>query len=213
MVNKIINFEQTLTADPFGRGAVFVNDDPIDYDFFATNQNMASRLPSGTTVQHIQRNGVTNGTAGPVRTAIVNAVNQGPFIVGFAGHGSLNSWTSAGILRPTEIAQFTNGTNNRFSIFLLLTCLNGAFADFNSESLAETLIKAQNGGAIAVWSSSGLTIADGQDVMGERFYDLHRQSAAGTRLGDLTKPSRLASFDPDVRASWILFGDPTLKVR
>lgn len=213
LVNKIINFEQALPANPFERGAVFVNDDPIGYDFFATNQNMASRLPTGTAVQHIQRNGATPATAGPVRTAIVNAVNQGPFIVGYAGHGSLTTWTSASVLRSAEVAQFTNGTNNRFSIFFMLTCLNGSFADPGSESIAESLIKPQNGGAVAVWSSSGLTIADGQDVMAERFYDLHRQAAAGTRMGDLTKPARLASFDPDVRASWILFGDPTLKVR
>ncbi len=50
---------------------------------------------------------------------------------------------------------------NHLSVFVMMTCLNGYFDDPALESLAESLLKAERGGAVAVWSSSGMTIADG----------------------------------------------------
>jgi hypothetical protein len=46
-----------------------------------------------------------------------------------------------------------------------MTCLNGLFHDVYTESLAEAMLKAQQGGAVAVWASSGLTGPEGQVVM------------------------------------------------
>ncbi|HBR57679.1 MAG TPA: hypothetical protein DEA22_09450, partial [Blastocatellia bacterium] len=80
-------------------------------------------------------------------------------------------------------------------------------------SLGENLISATNGGAIVVWSSTGLTTADVQEVMGQRFYN---QLGAGnlTRMGDLIKDAKtVIPFGRDVRLSWALLGDPMLKVR
>ena len=33
------------------------------------------------------------------------------------------------------------------------------------------------------------------------------------RLGDAVKSAKAAVTDPDVRRSWILFGDPTMRLR
>ncbi|MEP6924141.1 MAG: C25 family cysteine peptidase, partial [Pyrinomonadaceae bacterium] len=199
-IDKIISFEQTVTAgETFSRGVLFVNDYVNGYNFAATNQALAARLPLNTPIQ------ITGAVANPssaqlaqTRAEIVSRINDGPFIVGYAGHGSNTGWSFPDIFPTASSQSLTNA--NKLSIFLTLTCLNGAFADFQRDpSLAESLMRNPNGGAAAVWASSGLTVAPGQDIMANDFYDLHRQASVGTRIGDLTKEAKLETTDNDVR--------------
>jgi len=95
---------------------------------------------------------------------------------------------------------------------VVMDCLNGYFADPNLESLSETLLKAPNGGAVAAFASSGLTIPTGQHVMGLQMFQL-LYGGASVAIGDASRQAKLATTDMDVRRTWILFGDPTLKIR
>ena len=95
----------------------------------------------------------------------------------------------------------------------MLTCLNGFFINLTNDSLAEALIKGENGGAVAAWASTGLTTPDVQEIMAARFF---YQVATGTipRMGDLVKDAKtVIPGGSDVRLSWALIGDPMLKVR
>jgi hypothetical protein len=79
--------------------------------------------------------------------------------------------------------------------------------------MSEILLKNPNGGAVATWSSTGLTTPDIQEVMATRFYN---RLGAGSinRLGDLINDAKTTiNFGRDVRLSWVLLGDPTLKVK
>nr|MBA3335693.1 hypothetical protein [Acidobacteriota bacterium] len=70
-----------------------------------------------------------------------------------------------------------------------------------------------DGGAVAVWASSGETTPDIQETMARRF---HQQIVLGdiTRLGDLTNDAKTTiSAGRDVRLSWALLSDPALKMR
>jgi hypothetical protein len=93
-----------------------------------------------------------------------------------------------------------------------MTCLNGYFHDLYTESLAEALMKAPNGGAIAVWTSSSLTEPDQQAIMNR---ELFRQLFGGgsLSLGEAVTRAKSAVTDPDVRKSWILFGDPSMRLK
>jgi hypothetical protein len=209
IVDKIINFEQQIAnTNPFDRGVVLVSDLPIDYDFYSHNQNLSQQLSIGVPFQYIRRE---DGDAATVRNTIINRINQGPFIVNFTGHGTQSAWTSGSILRSADAPSLTN--SNNLSFFILLTCLNGSFGDAYNDSLSEAMLKAPNGGAAAVWSSSAETVAFGQNDMSLKFYEQHRLAAVNTKLGDLTKVARAATTDVDVRKSWILFGDPTMKIK
>ena len=95
----------------------------------------------------------------------------------------------------------------------MLTCLNGFFHEVTRVSLGENLVFANNGGAVASWASSGKTTPDVQEVMGQRFY---QQIGLGniTRLGDLVIDAKtVVTGGRDVRDTWVLIGDPMLKVR
>jgi hypothetical protein len=77
--------------------------------------------------------------------------------------------------------------------------------------LAEALMKAPNGGAVAVWASSGLN-EPGEQLTIDR--ELFKQVFVnGLAVGEAALKAKAATRDPDVRKTWILFGDPTLKLK
>jgi hypothetical protein len=93
-----------------------------------------------------------------------------------------------------------------------MTCLNGFFQNPYGETLAEALMKASGGGAIAIWTSSGLTEPDKQAVMNKELIRLLFGSDSIT-LGEATAKAKASVSDQDIRRTWILFGDPTTKLK
>jgi hypothetical protein len=93
-----------------------------------------------------------------------------------------------------------------------MTCLNGYFQDPYSETLGEALIKAKGGGAIAIWASSGLTEPDKQALMNKELIRLLFGTGPIT-LGEATAKAKASVSDQDIRRTWILFGDPSTRLR
>jgi MYXO-CTERM domain-containing protein len=133
--------------------------------------------------------------------ALVTALDAGPFLVNYMGHGSVSVWD--GLFSGTDAAALTNGP---LSIYVSMNCLNGFFQDVYTESLAETLTKAPGGGAVAVWASSTLTSFDQQGVLDAEFL----KRLTRTSLGEAAIAAKQAITDPDAQRTWMLFGDPSL---
>jgi len=161
-------------------------------------------LPSSITSQTIDF-----GTTSSPHTDIMSAMNAGSLIATYIGHASVEIWGES-VFSSSDAATLTNGS--RLPVVITLNCLNGYFHDVFTESLAEALLKAPNGGAVAVWASSALTQPDQQALMGrELFAQLF--GPENLTLGQAVARAKVAAADPDVRKSWILFGDPTMKLR
>jgi Peptidase family C25 len=133
--------------------------------------------------------------------ALIAKLNQGPFLVNYMGHGSVEVWDDL-----FSDADATALTNQRLSITLSMNCLNGFFQDVYTESLAESLLEAPNGGAVAVWASSTLGSFDPQAVLNQELL----KRLTRTSLGEAAVAAKAAIGDLDARRTWILFGDPTL---
>ena len=67
-----------------------------------------------------------------------------------------------------------------------------------------------NAGAVAVWASTGITSPSGQGLMDR---EVIRQLFSGGTIGQATAQAKAAMLDPDVRRTWILFGDPSARVK
>jgi hypothetical protein len=93
-----------------------------------------------------------------------------------------------------------------------MTCLNGFFQDLYADSLSESLLKAKNGGAIAVWASSGLTDPGDQLVINKEIVRLLFNGESLT-LGQAVARAKRVVNDGDVRRTWIFFGDPTTRLK
>ncbi len=133
--------------------------------------------------------------------ALVAKLNQGPFLVNYMGHGSVEVWD--GLFSDDDATALTN---QQLSIYISMNCLNGFFHDVYTESLAESLTKAPRGGAVAVWASSTLSSFDPQAALNQAFL----QRLTHTSLGEAAAAAKAAITDIDARRTWILFGDPTL---
>jgi len=204
MVAKIVNF----TPGAQSQTAVMVADtNASGYDFEGENADVAQLLPPAMTVQNVNFGGQTFDVT---RSQIVAAVNQGPMLVNYSGHGTVNAWTGQGIFRNDDALALNNG--NHLPIFIMMTCLTGYFNDPGLESMSESLLRADNGGAVASWASSGLTIPVGQQLMNKSLYQQLFSSNPPT-LGDAVRTAKMSTDDIDVRHTWVLFGDPTMKVR
>ncbi len=201
---KVSKFEQNIGLTR-SRGALFASDLPDGYDFAGLSKRLSNQLPS--TIPSV----FVNRADQNAKASLIDKMNEGRFIVNYSGHGNQSDWASSGFFYKPDVPQLTNKDN--LSIFTMLTCLNGYFFDPASDSLGEVLLNYNNGGAVSTWASTGLTTPDIQEIMAARFYD---QLGNGNmnRLGDLIKDAKTAiSGGRDVRLSWVLLGDPTLKVR
>lgn len=208
---KVTRFE-TPAMQSFDRGFLCAYDEPRGWDFAAMCQELRDQLPASMPATMVDR------LAPNSQTTLINAItiNPGKYIVNYSGHGSAGVWFGPSFFSNANVV-CTPGPDcianvDHESIFTLLTCLNGYFIS-SVDSLSETLLKAENRGAVAVWASTGETTPDVQRDMGVRFYN---QLAAGsiTRMGDLIRDAKLAiPYGRDVRLSWALIGDPMLKVR
>jgi peptidase C25-like protein len=201
MIAKIVDYEQSFPAEE----ALLVSDLNDGIDFEGSSELLLPLIARETKVTHIKR-----GQLGDQAThaALIDLINRGQRIVNYKGHGSLDQWRG-GVFSANDALQLTN--QKQPALFVIMNCLNGYFQDPAFDSFGEALMKSR-GGAVAVWASSAMTYADSQAPMNAEFY---RQLFATPRprLGDAAVRAKAATLDPDVRRSWILFGDPTMRFK
>ena len=214
LYNKMLA-QESANGLSFARGAVFVNDMPIGYDFNQMNQTLRNEMTNVSTATFVSRgltcSGCDPNTADPnAQQNVINALNTGPYIVNYAGHGAAGLWGASNFFQIATVSSLTN-TNNQ-GIYTMLTCFNGYFLT-TSDCLAETLLKSSGGGASLAWASTTETTPDIQLIMGQRFY---HQLNAGIfkRVGDLILDAKTQiPGSSDVRYSWALLGDPATQIR
>ena len=76
-------------------------------------------------------------------------------------------------------------------------------------------MKNVKGGAVAVWASSGLCEPGGQALVNQELYRLlfNSQDNMALTVGEAAARAKSAIGDPDVRRTWTLFGDPSMKLK
>ena len=180
-----------------------------DSDFAAASAQLKNVLPAEQNTYSIERGSQPDAN---VRENILTQINNGYRIVNYTGHGSVAVWTGAGLLRSDDAPQLTNG--DHLSFFNMLTCLNG-YPDLVTENLAKSLLLAENGGAVGVWASSGLTESEPQVDMTSAMYKNLFVTPGGNkvRVGDAILAAKRNELDSDVRQTWILYGDPTMRLQ
>lgn len=201
-LDKTKKYEQTQIN--FSNGLVLAHDLPLGFDFEGMSQLIAAEFPPGTPVTMVST-GETNA-----HEKLITALNQGPFLVNYAGHGSAGLWANSSFFNNGSVSGLTNA--QKPSVYSMLTCLSGYFLRTNAESLSEVLLFHPTGGAAAAWASTSETTPDIQLLMGVKF----AHELAGneiTRMGDLVRNAKsVIDGGADVRLSWVLLGDPAMKM-
>ncbi|HLE63021.1 MAG TPA: C25 family cysteine peptidase [Pyrinomonadaceae bacterium] len=208
IISKLINFSPSNVP----QSALLVADAQRNYyfNFEQANTEVQGLLPPSMVVERVDRRTEPSDTQASIN--IVSKINSGQALVNYSGHGNVNTWTDGSIFSSDIAMSLTNG--NKLPFVVVMDCLNGYFHEPRPgfSGLAEAFLQAPNGGAVASFASSGLTLPDGQHAMSTQLYKLLYGSQS-IALGDAIKIAKASTNDIDVRRTWIFFGDPSLKIR
>lgn len=210
VVAKLVAYEGTAAGAEWTKRAVFVSDADdaeLRVKFSAATTTLEGHIPSAIT-----RSEISSGVLGQAeaRSQTIAAINDGSLLVTYIGHGTDSGWAGGGqLFSAADAMALSNGAE--LPAVVALNCLNGLFEVTSGDSLAEALLKAPGGGAVVVLASSALTEAEGQTDLGTRFFD----AALGSRLavGEALRVAKAAEVRIGVRKSFLLFGDPSLKLK
>jgi hypothetical protein len=177
-------------------------------NFVSDSQKVASILPDYLSIDFLDE------STGHTNLDLVNSLNDGYLFMNYIGHGGdatlSNNWFTMADLT------LLNNTERR-PILTALTCLVGNFAWPGYDFLGESLLKWENGGAIAVWAPSGLSINENAVWLNQAYArQIAKHAGSSVRLGDLILPA-LQEYhqrygDTMLVGLYNLLGDPALVV-
>jgi hypothetical protein len=202
-----VTYESGSSAGPWNKQALLIADQNVDVNFTNEADFAATNIPASLVTKKIYADGLDVSTA---RQQILDALNNGALLVNYTGHGAEEQWSFSDLFDDGTALALTNG--DRLPFFVLMDCLNGFFQDVYTQSLAESLLLAPSGGAVAVWASSGFTNAPGQATMDQALLGLLKGNPT-LALGPGALQAKSGVTDADVRRTWILFGDPLMQLQ
>jgi subtilisin-like proprotein convertase family protein len=202
LVGKIVGYESLTPADTM----LLISDVSDTFNFGGATQRLRPLFPSNLKALEIDRDTTDDATS---RAQLLDYLNQGQRVINYIGHGNLDVWRGD-IFTSEDASSLTN--SEHLSLFVSMTCLNAYFQDTAVESIAEALVKAPNGGAVAAWASTGMCEPAEQSALNQEFYRLLFGTGSLT-IGEAAMKSKSAVKDNDIRRTWVLLGDPTTRLR
>src|SRR5271157_4090038 len=207
VVEKIDAYERKSTNGSWTSQALMVADKDDTESFTQDSQTVEAQLPAT-----MHATDIFAGTIGTTAAQqdIINGINSGQLLVNYLGHGSEEQWSGSDIFDTTSVTSLTN--SSELPVFLIMDCLNGFFQDVYAQPLGVTLLVAPNGGAVAVLASSGLNQPAPQTQLDILVVEkaLH---ARRLTLGGAILKAKAEISDPDVRRTYVLFGDPAMQIK
>ena len=151
----------------------------------------------------------------PIGRRVIDGFNDGASIVNYIGHGGGGRWSSSRMLDFEDPER--NLTNiSQLPLVISMTCYTGSF-DGNKNSLAEELLRSENGGAVAVIAATSIGLLDGDYYLNAEIFDVifnkqvYNLGAifAQAKTQFLTNTPRFL----DLAEVFTLFGDPATNLK
>jgi len=202
IVVKIVNYERSGPSDE----ALLVADANDGFDFEQASAELRSLIPGSLRITQVNRGRLDPEMA---RRSLFDALYRKQFLVNYTGHGSVDLWRANLLTNDDALAL----GNEHLPMFVMMTCLNGYLQDPALDSLAESLLKAERGGAVAVWASSGMTFPMDQALMNQELYRQLFNPTQALTVGEAAMRAKASVSNSDIRRTWILLGDPTMRPR
>jgi len=151
--------------------------------------------------------------------ALIAALNHGALLYTYFGHAS---WHQEAVLETDDYAPLFHQDhitrlNNlrRWPVVLHMTCFTGRFTHPSSDTLDESLLRADGAGAVAVWGASGAGIVTGHRALHRSFYQAvfdggQRELGAATHTAFANLYATGMHYD--LIETYHLFGDPALSL-
>jgi len=214
VVDKLTTYDENKRFEYWQHQAVFVADhDPAAGNFAGESDKIITNyLPGDLIPQRIYRT-ITHDNVDDVRQAIADAINRGAWMLQYAGHGSPTTWMKGQGWTVDDINNLHNA--GKYPFISTYNCLDGYFAYPGTPSIAESMLRRDNAGAIAAISPTGLGTTNVQAQFRATLMDvLFNDDVRG--LGDallITKQRFYQQMGENyLIETMTLFGDPTLQL-
>jgi hypothetical protein len=219
VVAKIIGYEQQTLTDGWNARLLLVADNADSGGNFPYySDRLLSLIPENYSPDKVYYQ-VTHTNLSQAKADIVQAINQGRLMVNYVGHGAIQQLASEKLFDLSTLPSLTN--SDRLPFMTFLTCLAGNYtyasppgSDYSS--LAEELVRMPKTGAVAVWASTGMGLASGQDYLDRGLYQAIFDQGQ-TRLGAAVFQAKLFLSSgtggyADLIDLYTLFGDPAMEL-
>jgi hypothetical protein len=209
LVEKLLAYEES--GRDLSGPAVLVADDPdAAGDFEKDSDDIAAKL-TGRDVERIYLRELGRART---RSAILESLDRGAFLLSYVGHGGIALWASENVFESEDVDALRSQA--RQPIAMTMNCLNGYFHFPYFDSLAEALVKAEAKGAVAAFSPSGLSLNAPAHLYQRALVD-ELTSTRHQRLGDAILAAQRTYAEsgafPELLTIYHLFGDPALSLR
>jgi hypothetical protein len=187
---------------------------PIDGSFYQTKPR---RLPEGWRISDVN---ATN-------TAVIQALSAGASLVAYNGHSNhfyyaktenlaVPKGDDKWLLSSPDVGLL--GNQGKPFVMLAMTCYTSQFVKpTNNGTIDEWLVRHRDGGAVAVWGPTGLSVVSGHELLQDGFLkQLQAKNPGNQRLGNLIEAgyTRVLEGGPlDSLMTFVLLGDPLTRAR
>ena len=209
IVNKILTYERRAGKEKWRRKVLAVAD----------GQDAAFTNDAKSFLENFSNDFV--GTLYAPQAGVVTAnqqirkyINKGIFLLAYFGHGSIDMWGKDHLLSNEDLPSLNN--LDQLPVVLNVTCLTGLFTHPKLESMAETFLWQNQGGAISVLAPTSLTLPSDQDFLSQQLAQgfagrmeptIGKIFLSAQRQIPLDTPGQL-----EVLLTFLLFGDPALRL-
>ncbi|MBN2007842.1 T9SS type A sorting domain-containing protein [candidate division KSB1 bacterium] len=213
VVEKIIEYTNDFKIDNWKKNVLLMCDNPTYPEKFEImSDSLANIIPDGynITKMYVSR----SEDKQEMRDCVIHELNSGCLIANYIGHGAIEYLAWEQILGINTLPSLYNYTKLPF--FTAFTCSSGMFQHPEKECLAEGLLKAQNGGAIAVFTSTGTIQIHpdnplGNDLYTSVFVDENYTIGSAILQAKLNYLTHRITYEGNLEM-FTLFGDPALKL-
>ena len=211
VVDKIVRYETDPYPGGWNSNVIFVADAAdAAGDFAADSDQLASEFIQAPFTPRPIYYAPPTTTVTDTHQAILTRWNAGAGLILYNGHSSVRQWSAERLFHRDDVAALHNAS--QLPVVLEMTCFTGLFHEPGGTTLDETLLRAADGGAVAVWGATGLGVATGHQQLAQGFlasvFQRHEGTiGAGTLSGKL-KLVASGSSALDLVDTFTLLGDP-----
>ena len=219
-VERTINYETTSPVGPWHKRLLMLAGS--DLRFHSQTNRLISRNQLSGKYQteriyapHTDEPTFDERIRSPIARRVIDGFNDGVSLVNYIGHGGGGIWSSSRMLDFEDPEQ--NLTNiSQLPLVISMTCYTGSF-DSSKNSLAEELLRSENGGAIAVIGATSIGLLDGDFLLNLEIFDVIFNQRTENMGAILAKAKTQFLINTpgflDLAEVFSLFGDPATRLR
>ncbi|MDQ7786114.1 MAG: C25 family cysteine peptidase [Thermodesulfovibrionales bacterium] len=211
LIEKIKAYESSFGS--WTKDILLLADYPEPGGNFPADSDMVAFQTPQTYIQ--KKIYLSNHPIGDARKLVMDGINQGALLVNFIGHAGLDRLAQDGLIVSDDVSSMKNGGN--LPVLTAMTCMIGLFSFPGYDTLGEEMLLKENGGVIAVFAPSSLSINSEAAVLDREIFNAFFLNRQKQTLGDIIlnalKRAKTSGISGSLLEQYILLGDPALLVK